>query len=328
LRDLISPLLVAADLSSAWERLGRGPSDEFFSFAPKVDTGFGRCHVLRVTQSLVADAATGGQNLAFAEAVAVIQTYTQLMITASVAPDEVAAPVINAAKTNAAQWYDEIYPTYLDMPSTIVTQGDTIDSDLTTLIEVAEQYASAPSDPLHAAIEELASRIEGTVASIRSQTSGLSGGLMTFASNLQVDAGAVGSVQSQLTSQWNATGCQLSAAMGQLHHLEQATCPDNSAIAGCQQLISTLREQFASLRNDVQTVGACVDAASDALSGLSYLGGFWEAVTADAQACVDALAHMQTDPGSAVATDLQRTEQLWSTLREMFDALTAQTAAE
>jgi hypothetical protein len=268
------------------------------------------------TNAVLAAVADGGSAAAFAQSVTEVQNYSQAMAGLSMTGDATADGVLNQAKTDAAQWYNTIYPTYLNMPTTITDQSASIDSGLTALVQLASQLQSDPSNAdVRQAVNNEASSLSTTVSSLQSQTQALSSDLSTFASNLQSDVGALGSALNALNTQVNDLEQQLSQLYGQLHSLQSATCPNQGDINSCQNAINSVTNQAQQASNAAQTVSDAGQAAVSAGSGLQYLGGYWSSVTSDAGNCVNALTKMQSDPASIVQIDLANTQQLWNSLK-------------
>jgi hypothetical protein len=276
------------------------------------------------TNAVLAAVADGGPSAAFQQSITEVQAYSEAMVGLSMTGNATADPALQAAKVHAAQWYDTIYPTYLNMPATITTQGSSIDSGLTLLVQFASQMQDDPSnDDLRTAVNSEASSLSTTVSSLHDQTQALSGALATFVSNLQSDVGALSSAVNQLTAQVNDLDQQLAQLCGQLHSLQSATCPNQGDINTCQNAIASVntQEQQAALAREA--VAGANQAAVSAVSGLGYLGGYWSAVTSDAESCVTALTRMQTDPTSVVQLDLTTTQQLWNGLKQELSSFSA-----
>jgi hypothetical protein len=269
------------------------------------------------TNAVLAAVADGGPNAAFAQSIVEVQNYSQAMAGLSMTGDATADPVLQQAKVDAAQWYDAIYPTYLDMPTTITNQSASIDSGLTVLVQLASQMEDDPSNAeVRQAVNTEASSLSTTVSSLQSQTQALYSAITTFVSNLQSDVGALGSAVNELNAQGNDLEQQLSQLYGQLHSLQSATCPNQGDINSCQNAINSVTAQVQQATAAEQAVSGACQAAVSAVSGLQYLGGYWSAVTADAGNCVAALTKMQSDPTSIVEVDLTNTQQLWNVLKQ------------
>lgn len=273
-------------------------------------------------------AATGDTPTAgFTQSVDAVQSYSALMAAISMTGEAGVDPALTTAKTHAAQWYDTIYPTYLDMPSTIASQGPQIDSGLSVLTQLAAQLATSDTPAIRASINSEAASLQSVVSGIGTQVQGLATSLQTFATNLQSDVGALGSAQTWVTSLVQTLQQQLAGLYGQLQHLQNATCPSQADINACQQIITTTTTQLQDAESAGTAVAQAQQGAGGAASGLSYLTGYWSAVGSDAGACVSALATMQTDPSSLLAIDLQTTQQLWTTLKSQFEGISAQILA-
>jgi hypothetical protein len=269
------------------------------------------------TNAVLAAVADGGPNAAFAQSIAEVQNYSQAMAGLSMTGDANADPVLQQAKVDAAQWYNAIYPTYLDMPTTITNQSASIDSGLTVLVQLASQMADDPSNAaVRQAVNTEAASLSTTVSSLQTQTQALYSAISTFVTNLQSDTAALGTAVNALNEQENALQQQLSQLYGQLHSLQSATCPSQSDINSCQGAINTVTAQLQQANSAEQAVSGAGQAAVSAVSGLQYLGGYWSAVTSDAGNCVAALTRMQTDPASIVEIDLTNTQQLWNALKQ------------
>lgn len=273
----------------------------------------------------VADATT--PNAGFTQSVAEIQAYSQYMATVGMTGDPAIDGTLTTAKTNAAQWYNSIYPTYLDMPATISAKGSDITSGLSLLTQLAGQYASSPTDAIRAAINSEAASLQATVGDLGSQAQALDGALATFASDLQSDTAGLQSAANTAAQQITALQQQLATEYGTLQHLQNAACPSKSDITACEQTISATQSQITAAQSAQNVASEAAQGAVNAGSGLGYLAGYWGAVAQDAAQCVAALAKLQTDPGDVLQMDLATTEQLWAALEAQFQALATQLTA-
>lgn len=263
-------------------------------------------------------------NAAFVQSVTAVQGYSNVMAGLSLTGFGPVDSALGVAKTDAAQWYNSIYPTYLDMPATITSNASAIDSGLTTLVQLASQLQQSNDPGVRQAVNTEAGSLATTVQTIGTATGGLATALSIFANNLQVDLNNLGAAVGSAQGQVQALQQQLAAAYGQLQHLQNATCPSQSDINACQQVITSLNGQLSTAANAASTAGEAQQAASGAASGLQFLTGYWQAVTGDAQNCVTALTGMQSDPTAILSIDLANTQQLWSALEQQFQGISAQ----
>ena len=216
-------------------------------------------------------AVADGPTAAFLQSTTEVQAYSEFM--ASVAMTGIASvdAVLATAKADAAQWYDSIFPEYLDMPSTISSYGPTIDAGLSLLTQLAGQLQASPSDAIRQAVDEQAASLQTTVNSIQRQTDALANGLQSFSGNLHNDStalnGAAGTAQNSVA----ALQQQLASLYGQLQHLKGATCPSTSDITACEQTIAVTQQQLTAAQSALQIVTSAGDGALTAGSGLSYL---------------------------------------------------------
>ena len=277
-----------------------------------------------VLQAVVSGGAT---NPGFVASVTAIQAYSTYLAGLQLTSDATLNSTLTTAKTDAAQWYDSIYPTYLDMPATISSQSPTVDAGLTALVQLAGQYQSTPTAAILAGITEQAATLLQTVGSLASQAGSLTTQLTSFATSLQSDLGALNSAAGQVAVVVSGLQQQVTGLYGQLQHLRSAACPSKSAIQACEQTISVTQQQLQDAESAQSVASTAAQESGTAGSGLGYLAGYWGAVAQDAQACVSALAAIQSDPATVIQTDLQHTQQLWAELEQQFQELGAQIAA-
>lgn len=261
---------------------------------------------------------TGTPNAAFLQAVAEIQSYAQQLAGTPAAGEPQVNAVLLTAKANASQWYDTIFPTYLELPQAIAADGTTIDDGLGLLSRLSGQLEAGSSAALLGQVDQQAASLATTIEALQNQVSGLAGSLQSFHDRVSGDTTALQEAAGVANTVCFVLQIELSALHGKLNSLKSATCPSASDIQACAQQLTQTQDALTAARSDLQTATAASSAAGGATAGAAYLASFWASVGADAGNVLAALGRIQSDPASVVGVDLSTTQQLWSTLKGSF----------
>ena len=273
---------------------------------------------------LAAVANTNTPNAAFLQSIQSVQTYCNYMTNVSLTGDTSLNNILTSSKTNSSQWYNTIYPEYLNMPSTIASQGSTIDSGFNLLIQLAGQMQASPSSQVRQSINDAAFNLQKTVNNIQQQTQALATALNTFYNNLNGDIQNLNGSLNYIIGNINQLNAKLANLYGQLQHLKDATCPSSSEINACNQLIQQVQQQINVTNGDLNTFSVASQDAGNAITGLVFLAGYWNTVCADAQNCVNALTKLQTDADNILQLDLKANQQQWNALKQKYQGITTQ----
>ncbi|MDB5267636.1 MAG: hypothetical protein JWP58_676 [Hymenobacter sp.] len=258
----------------------------------------------------------------FAGSTSAIQNYCVWIASQSIPDDSALNNVLTVCKTDAAQWYNTIYPTYLDMPATIARSGSTITGLLTLLIQLASQLQAGSSPALLQQIAQNAATLQADANNLENQLSALAGQLRTFQANLSQNARVsivptLHSVQQQI-----AQGNQdLNQLYGQLHSLQHATCPKKSQIAACEYEIQQQEQLLKRLFVGMGVFQQAAQLNGAASTGAAYLTSYWQGIATDAASCQATLANLQQQPPLIMKLSLQSALQNWKALLQQYSGL-------
>ena len=206
--------------------------------------------------SVLAVAMTGTPNAAFLQAVAEIQSYAQQLAGTPAAGEPQVNAVLLTAKANASQWYDTIFPTYLELPQAIAADGTTIDDGLGLLSRLSGQLEAGSSAALLGQVDQQAASLATTIEALQNQVSGLAGSLQTFHDRVSGDTTALQEAAGVANTACFALQIELSALYGKLNSLKSATCPSASDIQACAQQLAQTQDALTAARSDLQTATA------------------------------------------------------------------------
>ncbi len=275
------------------------------------------------TAILTALASTQPLASSFVQAVNTIESYCKMTVAQSVA-DATLNASLQSVRTHAGTWYNNIYPVYLDMPSTINAAGSQINSDLNMLISLATQMGSGTNPQIEQQISLYSNNLTGTLQNLAGQVSALVTTLQSFTSNLSADAGTLNNDLNSINGNLCSLNQQLAGFYGKLHSLQSATCPSKSNINACQNLISSTQSSISSYNSALSVFQQVASAIGGAINGAGFLANFWESFVADIQACITALANIANETGSILQTDLQCNQTNWTAMQTNLQAISQQ----
>lgn len=232
-------------------------------------------------------------------------------------PDSPDSPqAINAfsqMKTDTMQWINSIYPQCIELPQAFVSADSQITPSLNTLVSLAQQLTSQPTNQnLHNAIVQAATSLSTTIQGLNNQVGSLVGSLASSSTALSQDSSSVGTATVGMNQDVNNELNNIYQLQGQLTHLQNQTCPSQSAINACQQNIANAQSALNQMQNLSGLLQQAGQQASAAANGLSYMAGYWSTVQTDAQQVIGALGKLASDPPAVLNLDLQNAAQSWS----------------
>lgn len=274
-------------------------------------------------------ALSGGQSLgpSFVQAVGEIQSYSTWIASQSISGDQTLSTILQTVKTHASDWYNTIYPTYLNMPSTILTSGQEISGDLTMLISLAQQMQTGTSQTLEQQVQQYAKSLTATLQSLQSKTGALATALTTFQTDLTGDSGNMLGGMRYIQNQIQSVNQQLANSYGQLHSLKSAACPDKDKINACENTINLLTQRLQGYQNDGNLFQQGIAQVQNAISGAAYLASFWQGINTDIANCIQGLANIANDPPAVLLTDLQNNQKNWNNLAAILQQISQQIAS-
>lgn len=262
-------------------------------------------------------------NVYYSQAVSSIESYCSWISSQSVA-DSTLNSVLEGLKTDASTWYNTIYPTYLNMPATIATCGVQIDNDLNMLISLVNQEnQGGASAPLQQQVTVYANSLITVIQGLQSQVNALAVAISAFQGNISGDVGTINNTLVVIQNNINTLNQQLSSEYGQLHSLQNATCPNSGDINSCQQTINNTQGQLQTENNAWDVFSQASGMAADASAGAGYLAGFWQSFSTDIQACIAGLNNIATQPASAAIANLEANKSRWDNMQSQLQQLSA-----
>jgi hypothetical protein len=262
----------------------------------------------------------------YVQAVNAIQAYCDWIITQSL-PNQSLNNTLQQLRVHAGAWYNTIYPQYLNMPATIVSNGTTINGDLSILMTLAQQEEQQGSSPaLQQQITQYANALIGTLQGLLTQVTGLASALAVFQQDLTGDSGTINNTLNSIQTTIYSLQQQLASAYGQLHSLQSATCPDKGKISACQNLINQLQQQLQQETQAYQVFSQAAHLIQGAIVGAQYLAGYWTGVANNIQACISGLQNISDVSGAILIVDLQVAQSQWNAIQSNFEQINNQIA--
>lgn len=269
-----------------------------------------------MSSSLIQSLSVGATfDQSFVQSTTAIENYCSWIADQSDTGNSSLDAILTKCKTDAIAWYNSIYPTYLNMPTTIASSGQTIDSDLSTLISLSQQLQSNNTPQIRQAIAQYAQDLEQTIQGLATQTAALAQSLTVFSQNIMSDSQSYNSGMGIINQQLSSLNVQLSGLYGQLHSLQSATCPNQGDINACQQQIDSVTSTMNQYEGFGQLFNTGLQESSEAAYAASYLAQFWVSFTSDAQNVTASLQNIQNAPASIVQIELEQVQQRWNNLK-------------
>lgn len=265
---------------------------------------------------------------AFTQSLQQLQQYANTMAVLSLTGDSNIDPIYTQCKNDAAQWYNSISPTYLNMPSTITQDAPQIDDGFALLAQLLPQLQSDnTNDIVRSNINKQAAAMQMVVSGIQQQVKSLGQALATFNTNLSSDSAALATGLGKVDDETESLQNQLYQQYGTLHSLQSAICPNQTAINACEQRIAQISQQLQNAVNTVSQARSLLAQCQSAVTAASYLSNFWQTVAGDAANCVVALLKLQNDPDNLLQMDLQQNITQWNVFKQLMQQSGIQAAA-
>lgn len=259
----------------------------------------------------------------FVQAANSIASYCKWIVMQSLPAGDYAAG-LQTFKAHAGTWYDTIYPTYLDMPATIVSSDTQINNNLNMLLSLAQQLDGGSTPALEQQLTLYANQLIKTLQDLQGRISSLSQAVTAFANNLGSDSNTARNAMNNMQNQIAQDNNQLSQLYGRLHSLQNATCPDGGQISDCSKQISNEQAQINSLRQSQNLYDQVNSNASQAVNGANYLASFWQGIVVDIQNCVISLQRIPNETGVILKIDLQANQANWQRLEAELQQISQQ----
>jgi hypothetical protein len=255
--------------------------------------------------------ATATPVTSYSQSAAAVRSFVAWMQTTAVPPADPGP--FQTAQQHAMQWTNQIFPVSLQLPGSIVSWNPGISQQLTALAQVVAQLQNQSTNSgLLDAVRQNAQALQGTITGYLNQVNTLVKALQAFSQALQGDytdaAKALVSLQQDLTSNNN----QLAALYGQLHRLQNATCPSASDIQKCSAQIASVQGQINNDQPALTVYTSLQEQLPAAIQGLQYLAGYWATLSSDAGSSAVALRRVGSDPAQVLSLDITQATQAWS----------------
>ena len=239
-----------------------------------------------------------------------------------------ATTALTQAQTTALKWFNSVYPSALEVPQAVVDQAAVITTSLQALSTAAGQLAGDPGNTqLQTALANSATALSGRVQPLQQQSATLASSLSGFLTDQQTADADLQTAGGTLYGDLSQLGGQISNDIGQLDSLQNAACPNQSAINAAQQQLQTDRQSASAVSDFYQQLQNAGQGSSNALSGLQYLAGTWSMFADMGGTIVKQLTAVATDPAAGVPIDLSAAETGWSNLSDHIAAITTRTRA-
>jgi hypothetical protein len=177
-------------------------------------------------------------------------------------------------------------------------------------------------------VTSTAGQLAGQVSQLQTGCSGMGTTLNQYAGSLQQAAqglmSALGGLQSLMINQHN----QLCNDYAQLNSLQHATCPNQNDINAAQQAVNNDLQALGNTNTFTEQSNNCGQSAGGAVSGLSYLAGYWLQLGTLAGQALSALQQVSGQPATVIQLDLQTASNAWQGLLDQLSAITTLAAAE
>ena len=275
-------------------------------------------------------------NQQYLQSVQAITSYNQFITNQSAPSGLSSDPAIGqatAALTQSRQvslnWFNQVYPACLNVPANITSESGGITGLLQELTNLAGQLAADPSSTqLATAVTSTASQLAGEVTQLQTGCTGLGNTLSQYGSSLQQAAQGLLSSLGGLQSLLSAQHAQLYNDIAQVNSLQHATCPNQGDINAAEHVVQNDQQTILSTDDFAQQIYSCGQSAGGAVSGLSYLAGYWIQLGGLAGTALQALQQLSGQPGRVIQMDLQTAGNAWQGLLDQLSAITTLAAAE
>jgi len=265
-----------------------------------------------------------------------ITAYNQFITNQSVPGNLPNAPEISqaaAALTQSRQvsltWFNQVYPSCLNLPQDITNSSAAITGGLQELTSLAGQLAADPGNPqLAQAVATTASQLAAEVGQLQTGCAGMASTLSQYANSLQQAAQGLMSCLGGLQSLLCAQNAQLCHDIAQLNSLQHATCPNQGDINAAEGVVQNDQQALTNTENFAQQINSCGQSAGDAVSGLNYLAGYWMQLSSLAGQAQQALQQISGQPATVVQLDLTAASNAWQGLLDQLSSITTLAAAE
>lgn len=250
-----------------------------------------------------------------------IKSYAAWVVAVQDTTDSTLDSILTTAKTDATTWYNTIAPQYLNMPSTVVSKGQTIDNDLQTLISLSNQLKSADSPALREAIKSMAGNLNDTLQAIQTDTLQLATQLTSFGTKTDIDRSRFSDGGAYIQQKLSALSSQLAQQQGQLNSLQHAACPDSSKIQAVEANISSTKSSINQYTNFMGLFNKGINLSNDAYLSSIYLAHYWQGLSDELNNSISQLGNVMQSPAVVIKLQLQVNQQNWDSTKALFQEI-------
>lgn len=250
-----------------------------------------------------------------------IKSYSAWVVALQDTTNSTLDSILETAKADATTWYNTIAPQYLNMPSTVVSKGQTIDDDLQTLISLSNQLKSTDSTALREAIKSMAGNLNDTLQSIQTDTLQLATQLTNFGTKTDIDGSKFSDGQTYIQQKLSALSSQLAQQQGQLNSLQHAACPDSSKIQAVEANINSTKSSINQYTNYLSLFNKGINLSNDAYLSSIYLAHYWQGLSDELNNSISQLGNVMQSPAVVIKLQLQVNQQNWDSTKALFQEI-------
>lgn len=270
------------------------------------------------TELLVQDTSNSQE---FISAVESIKTYSSWITGISNTGNSKLDGFLTTAKTNDGQWYNTIYPLYLNMPATILAKGGGIDSDLSLLITLNGQLTSGDNTKVLASISQYATTLSKTLNELRSTTSALGKDLLQYAKELTSDTNNFMSGVAIINADIEAKRVEISKNKATLNSLQHASSKDNNKIKAVEQQIESLVAAVNKDTTDSAEFSRGAQLLKTAINASTFLGTYWSNLATGITKSILELKGITSQPAAIMKLDLTENQKNWQSIKADYEKI-------
>ncbi len=267
---------------------------------------------------LVKDSSSSQQ---FIAAVENIKSYSQWITSFSNTGNSSVDKVLSTAKTNDAQWYNTIFPTYLNMPATVLSKSSTIDSDLNMLLTLNSQLDGSDDKKVLSSIGQYATNLLTVLTDLQNITSGLGKNLIQYQNNLAQDSQSIAQAYQTIEGEINTENGSIASDQSKLNALEHASSKDKKKIKDAKDLIRSEQQKLATLQSQAKLMYKGKALIDQAVQSSTFLGNYWRTIAGNLIGSMALLKTISTQPADVMKADLDQSKSTWEQIKEEYQEI-------
>lgn len=230
--------------------------------------------------------------------------------------------ILDCCKKDAASWYNLIYPEYLDIPKEISSLGKDIDSELSLLIQLSEQYKIIQSPELIPPINKCLIDVQAKVNNIEGSLTKLSTDLNDFDHKTNNDSQAYAAGYNYLFQIYDKSEADLRDLQAELQRLNTNPLKNSRKIIECQNKINSKRTYIDQINTYMMTVFYDgIDRSKKAADSAKYLGQYWVDENTKIADWYKPLKNIEGRPEKIIDIDLITMQANWKVIYQNINAL-------